>query len=195
LSRPESKDILFARIYTIGQGYDHSDTNQLIINLKHSPTSRPALLRHKQKAIAKFAEELAQLFRHNRATPLALMPMPPSKARSDADFDNRLDQVADRVTKQCANVVVFPLLERARSVSSHHAGAPRSARACFDSIRIVKSVRDRLENSTKRVIAVLDDVLTSGAHYEAARQHLQREFPNDRIIGVFWAKAESSPCP
>ena len=41
------------------------------------------------------------------------------------------------------------------------------------------------------LIVLLDDVLTSGAHFTAARRRILEIFPNVTVIGIFWAKAVS----
>ena len=38
-------------------------------------------------------------------------------------------------------------------------------------------------------IAVVDDVITSGAHFRAAKDLLAERFPEAQIIGIFWARA------
>lgn len=54
----------------------------------------------------------------------------------------------------------------------------------------VAAERTRWSASTDQCIVILDDVITSGAHFEAARRHLTAQFLNDNVIGLFWAKAE-----
>ncbi len=187
----EKKEIFYARIYTIGQGYKYSTTNDHIINLKHPPNSASGPLQYKKVAIRQFAQELAGFFNFNSSIQFAAVPVPPSKTRGHALYDDRLEQVVKQVEQLCQNVVAFPVLEGIVDMDPYHSGAGRSAQGCFDAMQIVADQRKLYGQSTGRLIAVVDDVLTSGAHYEAARWHLQREFPGDQGIGVFWAKAES----
>jgi len=42
------------------------------------------------------------------------------------------------------------------------------------------------------LIVLLDDVLTSGAHFTAARRRILEVFPDATVIGIFWAKAISA---
>jgi len=186
----EKKDIFYARIYTIGQGYMYSTTNNDIINLKHTPDSGSGPLRYKKRAIRKCAQELAGFFGLNLSTQFAAVPIPPSKTRAHPLYDDRLEQVVNKVAQICANVIAYPVLEGIMDLEPYHSGAERSAQGCFDAMQVVDTQRRLYAQSTGRTIAVVDDVLTSGAHYEGARWHLQREFPQDRIIGVFWTKAE-----
>ena len=63
---PEHKvlNLIYGRIYTVGEGYQFSDTNQQISNLKIKP-SETQRLRWKRVAIKKFADELTALLRAN----------------------------------------------------------------------------------------------------------------------------------
>jgi len=40
------------------------------------------------------------------------------------------------------------------------------------------------------IIALIDDVLTSGSHFTAASRRLIERFPEAEIIGIFWARAD-----
>jgi predicted amidophosphoribosyltransferase len=51
---------------------------------------------------------------------------------------------------------------------------------------------ERLASPTPKQIILVDDVLTSGGHYVAARMLLEKRFPAVRIIGVFLARV--GPC-
>lgn len=41
-------------------------------------------------------------------------------------------------------------------------------------------------------IALIDDVLTSGAQFAAARRRIAEVLPDVEVIGIFWAKAVSA---
>jgi predicted amidophosphoribosyltransferase len=42
-------------------------------------------------------------------------------------------------------------------------------------------------------IIVVDDVLTSGAHFKAAKRMIQEKIPGAFVIGLFWARAVRPP--
>ena len=88
----------FLREYTSGQGYDFGRTNQLIINLKKtmSRQGRPEW-RYKEKAIHQIAEELSAVVPDDYFERTAFVPVPPSKARSDPEYDPRLIQILNRM--------------------------------------------------------------------------------------------------
>ena len=90
-----SDEVYYINEYTIRRGYEHSQTNQLIINYKiepeHKGTSRWA---HKESAI----KEVAELFRstilqtlvlQERIKNALLIPIPPHKANNDPGYDDR----------------------------------------------------------------------------------------------------------
>jgi hypothetical protein len=45
-----------------------------------------------------------------------------------------------------------------------------------------------LRDPAPEVIAVVDDVTTTGAHFIATRNMLRREFPDTKIVGLFIAR-------
>jgi len=53
-------------------------------------------------------------------------------------------------------------------------------------LQVDRSVGDRYQGDT--IIALLDDVLTSGAHFTDARRRILDSFPDARVIVIFWAK-------
>ncbi|MBI5510435.1 MAG: hypothetical protein HY903_16890 [Deltaproteobacteria bacterium] len=185
-----SKNIFYARTYTVRQGFSYSDTNQLVINLKHAPTSGPGPLGYKRQAIQRFAEEASAFFTHNVGFQFLVVPMPPSRPKGHAEHDDRLERVAAGIASSCANVVVSAVLETRVDSGSYHDGGMRSAEGCYRSLAVVEIERQRWGRSTGRCICILDDILTSGAHFEAGRRHMKEQFPDDQVIGVFWAKAE-----
>lgn len=187
----ESKNLFYARIYTPREGFAYSNTNNHILNLKHSPQSASRPLHNKAGAIERFATEAASFFKHYREHEFLLVPVPPSFSRDNPRFDDRLEQVADRTSRMCGNVEWALLLVRSVDVGSHHDGAKRSAKRQLDTMIVDASVRSKYGESTGRILVVLDDVLVGGASFEAARILLAKEFPGDVIIGVFWAKAST----
>jgi len=180
--------LYYARTYTVGMGYEHSQTNQLILNLKKSVGASPSELSYKRQAIQKITREVVGLL-NQCSEPLTLIPIPPSKARSHPEYDGRLEQVAGGVAAALPDIAWLPLLCAKDSIESSHSGSGRSADMLYDWLQVDRSVGDRYQGDT--IIALLDDVLTSGAHFTAARRRILTAFPDARVIGIFWAKAVS----
>lgn len=187
--------LIYGRIYTSRMGFDYSETNQLIINFKKSPErSNDYELRYKRNAIAQFAREAAAFLerrhRHRRRhSPVTLIPMPPSKTRAHPEYDDRVEQVAQRIEKKLSNVRCCPLLQGIQDVDSYHTrSTPRDPNEIFSIIEVDDN--EIFDCDDNEIIYVIDDILTSGAHFTAARRHILECYPDIEVRGLFWAKAQ-----
>lgn len=190
--------LFYGRIYTPRKGYKHSKTNQLVLNLKKKPTSsNERELYWKSKAINQFASEVIDFLSPNLPPnkPRALIPMPPSKTRQHPDYDDRMEQVAQLVVQRLvvqrfSNLRYWPLLKSIKDVEGSHTGnISRNPEELFKTIDVEK--REVGNYLNEEIVYVIDDVLTSGSHFMAARQHILKYFPNIQISGLFWAKTQS----
>lgn len=183
--------IVYARTYTIGQGYAHSETNQLIINLKKDLDSSSGELWHKAQAIEQFATELAGVLSRNPRRTYTLVPIPPSKMRGHDGFDDRLDQVAQKACEKSGNLRYLPLLYGTRDREKAHQNREntRSVANILEAIAVDTSLLPRHEAGS--TIIILDDVSTSGASFEAAYQCLLEHFQAADIAIIVWAKAKN----
>ena len=89
----------YLREFTSRKGFDHSETNQLIYNLKKKPSSRGSPgFHYKARAIQQCIVELRAALNIPAAlSALAqwtLVPMPPSKTVEHPDYDDRMEQIA-----------------------------------------------------------------------------------------------------
>jgi len=185
--------LFYARIYTIGQGYTFSETNNLILNLKKSPQAPPTQLYYKRQAICRFAQEVISLFQAqlSLARLITLVPMPPSKERSHPAYDDRMEQVAEAIAAEFDNMEWLPLLQATGSrASSHLRSSRRNPDEIYQLMQIDQAEADRYR--TGSMIALIDDILTSGAQFATARRRLAEVFPAADVIGIFWAKAVSA---
>ncbi len=184
----EQEFLFYARTYTIGQGYRFSETNQLVLNLKMSPNAPDQRLRYKQQAIRRFASEVIDLLRNRRdpAQPLTLVPIPPSKERSHPEHDDRMEQVAEAVAAGLEQVSWLPLLSMSQSMESYHLRADgRDPEQIYALMQIETGVAEQSQAGS--LIVLLDDVLTSGAHFTAARRRILEVFPD---VTVLWVERE-----
>jgi predicted amidophosphoribosyltransferase len=185
--------LFYARTYTARQGFEFSKTNQLILNLKKSVRASPPELHYKQQAIRRFAQEVIDLLTKRRSPDksLTLVPMPPSKDRSHPEYDDRIEQVAQAIATQVQNVEWLPLLYMSQSIDSYHLrSGGRSPDEIYDLMQVESTEVSRYQPGS--ILVLLDDVLTSGAHFTAARRRLLEAFPVADVIGIFWAKAISA---
>lgn len=174
----------FAGEYTARKGFAFSATNQLIFNLKKDPSrrNRPAEWQHKLNAItscaAIFRRALSQATRETGM----FVPMPPSKAKASPDYDDRMLQICMALG---AGLDVRELLE---VIESDRASHERDDRPNPDELYANMRVNQALVNPRKETIVVIDDVLTTGAHFVAAKRHLLETYPGARVVGLFVAR-------
>lgn len=157
-----------------------------------SPGERSERLKYKQRAIERFASEVTDFFRRylDPDRQVTLVPMPPSKIRSHPDYDDRLEQVAQRVASFCDQVTWLPLLKGIRNMESYHLSTQfRDPDEIFEAIAIDGSLISQYQKGS--VLFILDDILTSGAHFTAAVRHIEAVLPDAVIAGIFWAKAQA----
>jgi hypothetical protein len=192
----EQQFLYYARFYTIGQNFKYSESNQLILNLKISKSEvqrNPQRKPHKQRAINQFAKEVTALLKQvESGDPLFLIPIPPSKMPSDPEYDDRMELVAKRITDELENVQYFPVLSMSQSMESYHSGSDaRNPEQLFQMLKLDENLLSKYDGHS--IIALIDDVLTSGAHFTAATRRLEGCFTNVQVIGIFWAKAVPPP--
>lgn len=178
--------------YTPYKGATYSPTNQLIMNLKKKMDRRgKGDWHYKAEAIEKIASQFSSVWNWKELTSkysLALVPMPSSKAKNDADYDDRMTQVLHRISA----LIGFPL--DIRDCLSFDGSCPPSH------VANERPNVDRLYNAMSfdeyacagkfapNVIFLFDDVLTSGAHFVAASKVLSEQYPNAQIVGNFVAR-------
>ena len=185
------KNIFYARVYTSRQGFAYSDTNQLILNLKIEPSQRHRL-NYKNDAIGRFSSEVAEFLNRSQDTTRTkiIVPMPPSKAQGDPEYDDRVQQAAARIQQTCPNYRVVPLLHAPRSMAaSHSSDTERSADEIHRWLAIDETACSGLPSNP--IVVILDDIITSGSHYEGARRRVLDRFPDALVVGVFWAKSRN----
>lgn len=175
----------FLREYTAGRGYAGSETNHLILNLKKPPDRRgkPEWF-YKERAIEQVADEFRASVNLSALRRVTLVPMPPSKAKSDPLYDDRMLQVLRAVDVE-GQLDIRELLRNRESMDAAHTVTPRPSIA--DLIANLE-VDDALAQPAPRSIALVDDVITTGAHFVAAKTVLESRFPAVPIRGLFVAR-------
>lgn len=109
--------------------------------------------------------------------------MPPSKARGDLLYD-------DRMTQACATIRPRPPLDVRELIvqpASTHAAHGTDNRPASQDIEALYQVDVVLAHSPCDLILIVADVLTTGAHFVAANSTLTRQFPTTPVVGVFVA--------
>lgn len=80
--------------YAPRKGFAYSPTNKLIMNLK-KPMDRKGKPEwvHKGKAIISAAQALCEAFDSYDLSDYTFVPVPPSKAKNDPEYDDRMSQI------------------------------------------------------------------------------------------------------
>lgn len=178
-------ECFFLREYTSRAGFAHSQTNDLISNFKKPVSKRGTPeWRYKDRAVEQIARELRNAMNPDFLRAATLVPMPPSKAQSDPEYDDRMVRVLQLLASGITRDIRALLVQRASTAAHHGTGERRDIGA----IQANYSIDDRLRLPPPATIAIFDDVLTTGAHFRAASAVLLATFPEVRVVGVFVAR-------
>jgi len=182
-------DCYYLGEYTVRQGYEFSPTNNLVINLKKSPKYKnTSAWKYKLQAISTCANAFLDGLRHEWLSSATLVPIPPSKTKSHADYDDRILQLL-RVLEDSAPVRcdVRELITQRRSYDPAHASS--GDRIGPAELRQIYRLTPALLEPPPPQVAVVDDVLTTGAHFRAAKDLLLEKWPGIAVSGLFVARA------
>lgn len=178
----ESDDCYFVREYTAHRPVQFSETNQLILNLKKpmDRRGRPEWT-YKERAIRQVAREFEGSLNPEWLRAAVLVPVPPSKARGDPLFDDRLMRVLNSIDGADARELVI----QAVSTTPDHGAA---ARRTPTEIASLYQLDERFAQTVSRAVGIFDDVLTTGAHFKAMKAVLSARFRGVPIVGLFVAR-------
>jgi predicted amidophosphoribosyltransferase len=181
---------LYMREYTAGQGFSYSETNSLINNFKKSPAVRETGQWYwKQRAIERLAAELAASLEPGWLAAATLVPIPPSKARDDPEYDGRMTDLLRHLAGRRSCDIRELLVQRTSTAAAHAGTSTRSP----SRIAALYDIDESLADPPPEAIGLFDDVLTTGAHFKAAQQLLLRRFPGTPIAGIFLARTVRLP--
>ena len=179
-------DCYFLGEYTAREGYAFSATNDLISNFKKDlgKKGKPEW-RYKDEAIKDTAVAFRMALGDTSLETWTFVPIPPSKAKSDPFYDDRLTRMLLGIRPK------LPLDVRELVVQTENTEPAHSAevRPTPDAIKALYAIDEGLAVPPPMdSIALVDDVLTTGAHFRAAKSILAQRFPTARIIGLFIAR-------
>ena len=118
----EYDDCYFFGEYTAGAGYEHGDTNQLIFNLKKDPINkRKPEWQHKERAIKRCSRHLSEsIGGSNWIQQSTLVPIPPSKAKGDPKYDDRVLRILKGIRSPHAPIDIRELVTEKQSRKAAH---------------------------------------------------------------------------
>ena len=178
-----SDECYFCGEYTAGAGFAHSATNQLILNLKKKMDRRGQPdWKYKGYAIRAAANNLRESIADEFLTSATFVPVPPSKIAGDPEYDDRMTQVARLLGPE---VDVREVVFQSQNMQDAHTAANRPGP---DQLYANYEIEESLVEPVPLQIAVVDDVLTTGAHFKAMKRILDEAFPDAHIVGIFLAR-------
>jgi hypothetical protein len=169
----------YARDYIAEGGYAASEANNLISNFKKpvSKKGRPEW-RYKLDAISQFAREVAPPLRSD----MLVTCIPSSKSKSDPDYDSRLEDVLAEVIRLRPGIIVDYPISIDTSVLPAHCGGSRNPSVIYSYLKW-NGLREK-----RHRLALIDDVITSGAHFKACQRLIRENEPGIQILGFFWTR-------
>lgn len=191
LTRPDhfyltaADDCYFLGEYTARKGFAFSPANSLILNFKKAMDKRgTSQWPWKEGAIQHAAAAFRAALNNEFLNVATLVPVPPSKAKTDPLYDDRMTRMLRAIRPQ-PPVDIRELIVQAASSDAAH---DLSVRPRPEEIAARYEIAPNLRLPVPGAIAICDDVLTTGAHYRAAHTIIQQVFPGVRIIGLFIAR-------
>jgi len=187
----ESDECFYFVEYRPGEKGPYSAGNQLILNFKkdvarykHAPDRRP--WNYKLAAIDDVSRAIATHTNATHLPALTFVPVPPSKAATDPHYDSRCEDALTGIRKFTRSAVdVRKLIVQTTSTRASHACSDRLG---IDELRAIYRIEESLAAPQPQSLVVFDDVLTTGAHFKAAKAVLAARFPGIPIWGLFIAR-------
>lgn len=178
-------EIYYLFEYTSGRNYSFGATNNLISNLKKKPSRRlQPDYRYKLRSMRDCAQDLSGAISHGWLNGATLVPVPPSKARNDPDYDDRMAQICRAIPVDFA-LDVRELIIQTQSIQAAHES---DVRPTVEDLLAIYQIDETLTAPGPQRIAIVDDVLTAGTHYRAMHTLLSGRFPGTPIVGMFIAR-------
>lgn len=186
-SRLEAADrVYFVGEYTTGANWRHSATNQLIFNLKKRPSLQGTLqYQHKFRAIADAGKAIGGGLKPASRQLLTFVPIPPSKLPADEDYDDRMALVAQAIGPDVRRMIT---LGEARD-AAHEKATARDPTVLKAKLRLDPAMLE----PRPRMIALVDDLLTTGCSFKACQSLIADHLPDVPVIGLFVARRKLPP--
>jgi predicted amidophosphoribosyltransferase len=119
-----------------------------------------------------------------------LIPMPTSKPRNDSEFDSRLDDMVKLVHTKTGQRFGFNLNTTHSSKAFHISSSSRYISDIGGNINFTP-----FDEPVPAKVILVDDVVTTGAHFIACGNKIRHRHPCVFVLGLFLAKTiwESGP--
>jgi predicted amidophosphoribosyltransferase len=167
---------------TARKGYSYSKANGFMTNLKKKPSVKETYQwKHKLTAIRDAAETLSEELPQKWLKKSTFVPIPPSKSKKHADYDDRMSKVLAKIGKVDVREMVYQLksMDATHTLKKRHKISELVANYKIDA---------ELTDPEPTHIVIVDDMVTAGAHYRAMRRVLRKRFPEVPISAVFLSR-------
>ncbi|WP_198086266.1 hypothetical protein [Variovorax sp. E3] len=178
--------------HTNGKKWNFSPTNQLVSNFKKKMDRRGQFdWKYKRAAINEVAGGFSQFWKWSNLHEqhrVALIPIPPSKARSDPMFDPRMLEMLTAVAGRAqVNLDIRDCLTFSGAYAASHETDDRpTPDELYNELSFDNGAGKA--GDPPGLIFLFDDMLTTGAHYVATTRKLAQIFPGVQIVGNFIAR-------
>lgn len=177
----EEDECYYLYEYTAGTGWKGGATNQLIHNLQKKKGDGG--YHYKAPAIAQCSKDFSQAINAKWLAGATLVPVPPSKIKSDPLFDDRMTQVC-RGIRSPGPSDVREVVEQINSTDTFKGGQRQPPDELQANYQIVANELARASST----IGVVDDVLTTGSHFKAVKAKIIAAQPEAKVVGFFVAR-------
>lgn len=171
--------------YTPKQGFNYSPANNFVLNFKIKVRHRSEpRYRYKTQAIDEAGRRWNVLLQTMASDQqLTLVPIPPSKAKGHAEYDDRIWR-AIQIASAGRQVDARELIVQSESyAAAHEQGDGHRIRP--DELQPMYQVSDIAPRQT---VILFDDMLTTGCHFVAARDAILARWPSRNVVGFFLAR-------
>lgn len=180
----ENDKCYYYYVYTPG-GYTISNDNSVVQNFKKDIARKGNKeWRYRDEAVDKFALMLHQTLRGRNCT---IIPCATSRPRGSLDFNDRLDVTVKKLGLLSPNYDIQFCLDTIKELTPSHAGGPRNPTDIMDNTGWTQPAQPPNQN-----IILVDDVLTTGAHFRAYKDIALQHYPSNNVMGIFLARYDGS---
>ncbi len=180
---------LFFTEFIKGQGFNGTG-NQLITNLKIKP-SEIKRLHHKKRAVEDCVQLMIDGIGLEKLQKWIMIPIPPSKSKSDPEYDDRLLQILSAIqgkgkqnSIQIDYIDLFSTITSRKQTSITDDKRP-TPKEHIKNWHVDHSTLSRFKGNN---IIIFDDVITTGSQFKAAKNLILQIFPQSNIYGIFIAR-------
>lgn len=173
--------------YTPHRGFNYSETNSLIFNLKKNMSRKGTPeWRYKEEAIEKCAKLIRDSFPPNLLLDSTFVPAPPSKMKDDPEYDDRLLRILRMASPGGKSLDIRELIVQVVPRTSMHMTSRRYTPADLQEKYHLNTAL--FYQSPFEKFFIFDDVLTNGTHFRAMSDMLKECRKDITVAGIFIAK-------